>query len=429
MNRPEPGMAPVAIVGAGMAGLACARTLAQGGVAATILEASDGVGGRVRTDVVDGYRLDRGFQVFFTAYPEARAALDYGALRLRAFAPGALVRCEGRFWTVMDPLRRPLSALAGLRAPVGTLRDKARVLRLRRQVLSASLESLFAAPEQTAEAALRGLGFSDRMLDRFFRPFFGGIFLARDLTTSSRMLRFVYRMLAAGDTALPAAGMGAIPQQLAAALPPGAIRLGTRVAAVEPGADAAVLRLEGGESLRAGAVVLATEGDAAAALTRAFPPPRPRPVTCVYFAAERAPLGAPLLALDGEGRGPVTTLAVLSQVAPTYAPPGRQVISATVLGASAESDADLEGRVRGQMAGWFGAEAVARWRHLRTYRIPFAQFDQAPGVLEPARRPVRLGPRLFVCGDHVENASINGAMASGRRAAEAILAAGAGVLR
>jgi protoporphyrinogen oxidase len=417
---------PVAIVGAGLAGLACARTLTQAGVPVTILEATDGVGGRVRTDVVDGFRLDRGFQVFFTAYPEARAVLDYTALDLRAFAPGSLIRAEGRFSRALDPVRRPLAALAGLRAPIGSLRDKANVLRLRRQVLSTSVESIFSAPEQTARAALGAFGFSDRILDRFFRPLFGGIFLEPDLATSSRMLRFVYRMMAEGDTTLPAEGMGAIPRQLSAGLPDGAVRLRARVTAIEPGADSALLLVEGGEWLRAGAVVLATEGDAAAALTGLLPAPRPRPVTCVYFSADRAPLDEPLLVLDGEGGGPVTTLAVPSRVAPAYAPAGGHLISATVLGGQAESDAALEARVRHQLAGWFGAPQVARWRRLKIYRIPFAQFEQTPGVLEPAQRPVRLGPRLFVCGDHVENASINGAMVSGRRAAEAILAAGTG---
>jgi phytoene dehydrogenase-like protein len=376
--------------------------------------------------MVEGFRLDRGFQVFFTAYPEAQALLDYGALELRLFAPGALVRIDGRFYTVMDPLRRPLAALSGLLAPVGSLRDKLNILRLRRQVLSVSVESIFAAPEQTTESVLKEAGFSDRMLDRFFRPFFGGIFLSRDLTTSSRMLRFVYRMLAAGDTALPADGMGAIPRQLAAALPEGTVRLNARVTAIEPGTDSFLILLERGEWLRAGAVVLATEGDTAAALTGELAAPRPRPVVCLYFAADRAPLGEPLLVLDGEGRGPVTTLAVPSLVAPTYAPAGGHLIAATVLGAPAESDAALEACVRSQLAAWFGTAPVARWRHLRTYRIPFAQFDQSPGVLDPPQRPVRLGPRLFVCGDHVENASINGALVAGRRAAEAILAAGVG---
>jgi len=417
---------PVAIVGAGLAGLACARTLAKARVPVTILEATDGVGGRVRTDVVDGFRLDRGFQVFFTAYPEARAVLDYGALDLRAFTPGALIRAEGLFYRALDPVRRLLAALAGVLAPIGSFRDKANVLRFRRQVLSASVESIFSAPEQTTQAALGAFGFSYRILDRFFRPLFGGIFLDPDLATSSRMLRFVYWMLAEGDTTLPAEGMEAIPRQLAAALPEGAVRLRARVTSIELGGHSALLLVEGGERLRAGVVVLATEGDAAAALTGLLPAPKPRPVTCVYFSADRAPLDEPLLVLDGERRGPVTTLAVPSRVAPGYAPAGGHLISATVLGAQGESDAALEARVRRQMGSWFDAAAVARWRRLKIYRIPFAHFEQTSGVLEPPQRPVRLRPRLFVCGDHVENASINGAMVAGRRAAEAILAAGVG---
>ena len=323
----------------------------------------------------------------------------------------------------MDPFRRPFSALSGLLEPVGTLRDKLAVVRLRRQALAGSLEAIFAAPERTTEATLREAGVSDTMLERFFRPFLGGIFLGRDLSTSSRMLYFLYRMLAAGETALPATGMGALPAQIAAALPEGSIRLRARVAAIEKGSGVV---LDTRDWLPAQAVVVATEGHVASCLTGAFAAPVPRSVTCLYFAAHRPPLEDPLLVLDGDGGGPVTNLCVPSRVAPTYAPPGAHLISATVLGSPSEDDRGLEAKVREQLGDWFGPKEVAGWRHLRTYRIPFAQFDQRPGTLQPASRPVRLADGLYVCGDHVENASINGAMAAGRRAAEAVLADGAG---
>jgi len=416
----------VIIIGAGLAGLTCAHTLVRAGMSVAVLEASDGVGGRVRTDLVDGFRLDRGFQVFFTAYPEASRLLDYPALDLRAFEPGALVRFQGHFHTVMDPFRRPLSAMAGLLAPVGTLRDKLAVLRLRRQALATSLEAIWAAPERTTEAALREAGVSDTMLDRFFRPFLGGIFLDRDLSTSSRMLYFVYRMLSAGDTVLPACGMGTIPAQIAAELPEGAIRLRARVTAIGEDGEGRWVRLENRDRLLAGSVIVATEGPEASRLTGAFAPPTPRSVTCLYFAADRPPVDDPLLILDGDGRGPVTNLCVPSRVAPTYAPPGAHLICATVLGSPREDDMALEAKVRAQLGDWFGPKQVSGWRHLQTYRIPFAQFDQRPGTLQPASRPVCLEDGLYLCGDHVENASINGAMAAGRRAAEAVLADGAG---
>jgi phytoene dehydrogenase-like protein len=419
-------MRPITIIGAGLAGLSCAVELTRNRVPCQILEASDGIGGRVRTDLVEGFRLDRGFQVFFAAYPEARRLLDYAALDLRPFIPGSLVHTEGRFYKVLDPFRRPLEALTGLMAPVGTLQDKLAVLRLRSAAIAQSVEEIFAAPEQTTAAWLREAGISDLMLERFFRPFLGGIFLTRDLTTSSRMFTFVYHMLAVGDIALPAEGMGAIPAQLAARLPAGAIALRSPVARVARIGDELWIVLANGNRLTADTVVVATDGPAAAKLTRLLQAPEPRAAACLYFAVLDPPVTEPLLVLDGDGAGPVTTLCVPSLVADSYAPAGSHLVSAAVPGAPELDDAALEAATREQMAGWFGAAAVARWRHLRTYRIPFAQFDQRPGVLEPPHRPVRLAPGLYVCGDHVEQASINGALAAGRRAAEALLTDRAG---
>ncbi len=411
------------MVGAGLAGLTCARVLHAAGHQVAVLERADGVGGRVRTDTVDGFRLDRGFQVFFTAYPEARALLDFQALDLRRFRPAARVRHGGAFSLLADPFREPSALLDSLRSPVGTALDKLRVLRLRQRALMLTLHEIFSAPERTTLEELQALGFSPAMIDRFFRPFLGGIFLDPALSTSSRMLYFVYRMLSEGDTAVPAAGMGAIPAQLAAGLPPGAVTLHARVCGLvrEQGRVVGVRR-EDGATAAASAVVVATGAEDVAGVDGPPPPVRPRDVSCVYFGAPRAPLPGPVLALDGDGQGPVVNLSVMSEVAPGYAPPGQHLVACVVMGVPAADDDALERDVRQQMRQWFGTEAVASWRHLRTYRIPWAQFDQSPGTLEPAGRPVRAGDGLYLCGDHVEQASINGAMAAGRRAAEAVLA-------
>ena len=407
----------VVIVGAGLAGLACALRLHEAGAGVRVLEASDGVGGRVRTDVVDGFRLDRGFQVLLTAYPETRRVLDYAALDLRPFLPGALVRRAGRFHELSDPWRQPGRAWRSLTAGVGSLADRLRMARFRGRVRRGSLEDLFRRPETSAAERLHAEGFSAGMIDAFFRPFFGGVLLDRSLGASSRMLEFVFRMMAEGDVALPAAGMGAIPEQMARRLPEGTLRLGARVAAVSP----REVRLDSGETIAGDAVVVATDGPEAARLA-SLPAPGSRPVTCLYFAAESAAVAAPILVLDGDGTGPVNNLCFPSQVAPSYAPDGAALVSASVVGGAA-SDAGhdaLEAAVRRQIEGWFGAE-VRAWRHLRTCRIHHAQPEQRPGTLEPVERPVRLESGLFVCGDHRDTASLHGAMLSGRRAAEAIL--------
>jgi phytoene dehydrogenase-like protein len=407
----------VYVVGAGLAGLRCARRLHERGVTATVLEAGDAVGGRVRTDRVDGFLLDRGFQVLLTAYPEARSVLDYRELELHPFYPGALVWTGGRFVTVADPFRRRLDGLRTLVASVGGLGDKLKLASLRRRVVAGSLEELFARPEISTGQALARDGFSDEMVDRLLRPLFGGLLLDRELGASSRMFEFLYRMLALGEAALPTRGMAAIPEQLANGLPPGCVHLGQKVAEVGDGG----LVLAAGERLRARAVVVATDGPTATGLLGEGAAPASAAACCLYFAADRAPIDEPVLVLDGDGAGPVNHLCVPSAVAPTYAPAGAALVSATVLERPGlPRGADLEAAVLGQLADWFGSSVVG-WRHLATYQIPHAQPAQPPGALDPPARPVRVRPGVYVCGDHRDNASIDGALTSGRRAADAVL--------
>lgn len=400
----------VLIVGAGVAGLCCARQLVERGLTPLLLEAGDAPGGRVRTDEVDGFRLDRGFQVLLTAYPEARRVLDYGALDLRRFHPGALIRKGGRLRKLSDPLRRPRDAFATLLAPVGGLRDKLRIAKLRRDSRKGSLEELLARPAVASRAALADRGFSGEMVRGFLAPFLGGIFLEGELATSSRMLEFVFRMFSEGAAALPARGMGEIPRQLAAGLPKGSIRTGVRVRSVGP--DEVVL--EDGETLSASAVVAAVEGPEASRLLGGIRDPGSRSVTCMQFAAPAAPVRGPWLVLDGEGSGPVNNLCVPSEVSPDYAPTGRALVSASILREGVGED-----EVRSQMRDWFGPEADA-WEHLRTDRIRHA-LPARPAALaeDPADEPA-LPDGLFVAGDHRATPSLQGAMESGRLTADRV---------
>lgn len=406
----------VIVVGAGLAGLACARVLREAKLRVRVLEASDGVGGRVRTDTVDGFRLDRGFQVLLTAYPEARSVLDYPALQPRAFMPGAKVWRGGRLHTLADPWREFWRAATHVFNPVGTLVDKLNMVELRQQALAGTLEDVWHRPQRTSLEYLQRLEFSDAMIDAFFRPFLGGIFLERELETSSRFLEFVFRMFATGDTVVPARGMGAIAEQLAAGLPGDVVSLYTSVSEVWGHR----VRLDSGEALESDAVVVAADAPSAAGLLLGMPQPRTRRVTCLYFAAPEPPVEGPWLVLNGDAVGPVNNLAVMSEVAPEYAPQGQALISVSVVGES-PSPESLEARVREQLRGWFGG-AVDGWRHLRTYDIPHALPAMTAEVLAEPHRPVRLSSGLYVCGDHRDSASIEGALVSGRRAAEALLA-------
>jgi glycine/D-amino acid oxidase-like deaminating enzyme len=381
----------VIVVGAGIAGLTCARFLREAGRHVTVLEASDGVGGRVRTDRVDGFLLDRGFQVLLTAYPEVEALLDKDALELCSFARGAIVRHEGRWRRVTDPRESPLGALRSLAGPVVSLRDAVATTRLLR-----------GRGDRTTVDALRSSGLSTTADERFFRPFLRGITLDPELATTSRFTRFTLRMFAQGPAAVPAQGMGAIAEQLAEGLD---VRLSTRVA----GVGAGTVAIEGGSQLAARAVVVASAG------LLDGPAHGWNGVSTVYFEAPRPPFPGPWLVLDGESDGPVNELVAMSEVSPDVAPPGRALVSASVLG---DKEPDLDA-VRAQLGGWFGREVDA-WRHLRTYTIPEA-LPAWPAGTELARE-ARLVPGLYACGDHREHPSLNGAMASGRKAAEAILA-------
>ncbi|MBK1717465.1 protoporphyrinogen/coproporphyrinogen oxidase [Thiocystis violacea] len=402
----------VIVIGAGLSGLACALTLRDSGLEPLVLEASDVVGGRLRTDRREGFRLDRGFQVLQTWYPEARRFLDYERLDLRPFYPGALIRTQGRLHRVSDIWRRPLRLPEMLGSPIGTLTDKLRLLGLRRRCLKGDLESLYGRPEQTALERLRALGFSERMIERFFKPFFSGVFFDPDLAVSSRTFEFVFRAFALGDTALPALGMGEIPAQLAARLPQERVRVGCRVARVQ---EREVIT-QSGERLNARAIVIATEGRETA---RLLGEPQPsasasRGTTCLYFGARQPPIAGPFLILNGEGRGYINSLLCPSNLSNHYAPPGYSLIAVNIQGADHNPDA-LETHVRGELKGWLGHQ-VREWRRLAVYRIPHALPAQGPPVFYPGNRELRRSHWLWTCGEYRTAPSIQWALHSGRRA-------------
>jgi phytoene dehydrogenase-like protein len=405
----------VLIVGGGLAGLACAIRLHEAGARPFIFEASDGVGGRVRTDPVDGFLLDRGFQVFLDAYAEAGDLLDKQSLDLRAFRPGALIHKTSGMQRVMDVFREPRHLIESALAQVGSLADKLRVARLRWRLMRMTTEEIAGHDDMTTESYLQRAGFSAAMIDGFFRSFYGGIFLERELQTSSRMFEFTFKMFSQGSATLPARGMGEIPRQLASRLPSDTIRLNAKVRNIQLGN----ITLESGEQFHGDAVVVATDASTAAALVSGGPTGGPvwRSVSCLYFAAARSPLGESIIALNGTGSGLVNNVCVPSDLAPDYAPPGRALVSVSVLGTVIL--ADLESRVLAELEAWFGG-AVREWRHLRTYRIERALPRQAPGTGFTGAG-FRQEAGVYLCGDHLWSASIEGAIISGLRTADAIL--------
>jgi len=403
----------VLIVGAGMAGLTCALYLKRAGIDATLLEAGDGVGGRVRTDTHDGFQFDRGFQILLTAYPETNRLLDYNALQLKTFRSGALIRQDGDWTRLLNPLREPESVLKTLFSTAGNLGDKLNIVRLITRTAGLSAQDFFHQEATTTQQFLREYGYSERMINTFFRPFFGGVFLEDRLTTSSNFFEFCFRYFYTGDAAVPAAGIGAIPAQLAAQLAPGQVRLNTAVSQVQEGQ----VILADGQTLSADVVVLAV--DAAAADRLLGRPASDRTfnrTTTTYFAAPASPQPDRLLMLNPDRQSVVHNLCVLSDVAPAYAPAGQSLISVSTQGLTSVDEAALTRQIQQELKSWFG-EAVEQWSYLRTYHLPEALPAYGP---ESRHAPLRLSDGLYQCGDQAAYPSLNAAMETGRKVAEAI---------
>ncbi|NHN47599.1 FAD-dependent oxidoreductase [Halostella sp. JP-L12] len=426
--------ATVVVAGGGLAGLVAARHLAAAGVDVRLFEREDEVGGRVRTDREDGFTFDRGFQVLFTDYPAAERELDFDALDLRAFTPGACIARPGERSILSDPLRDIGALTDSVFNREVRLRDKWLTLQLRRELSKKSREAIFEGPDRSIREYLRDYGFSEAFVENFAAPFYGGITLDRSLSTSKRVFEYTFRALSNGSIAVPARGMAAIPEQIAsrAEAAGAAVETDAAVDAVDAGGsgDGAatgggpVTVSVGGETVDADAAVVATDPQSARDLAGvgAIPTEARSCVTQYYAypALKRLDAGKRLI-LNAGGADP-NHVVDISAVAPEYAPDDTTLLSATFLGEREESDAELEDLTREALAGWYPEHSFADLELVRTERVPFAQFDQPPGFRETlpgVRAPD--GP-VYLAGDYTGWSSINAALESGRRAAEAALA-------
>jgi phytoene dehydrogenase-like protein len=403
---------PVLVVGAGVAGLTCALDLMAANVPVTVLEGSDAVGGRMRTDRQDGFLLDRGFQVFNTAYPQVKRRLNLRALELRPFTAGALLQTGDRRLRFSDPTRQPAGAIDLLRGRLGGLADVLNVARLSAGDMFLPVSLIKHQPDRTTFAALSEAGISPELCELFFRPFLSGVFLEDELETSARFFHLVWRSFLRGTLCLPRRGIQAVPEQLAAALPEGTVQLDTPVTAL----TSEGVGLADGTEIPAQAVIVATgAADAGRLFEGVLPVPATRTVTTFYHAAAASPLAEPTLLLDTERK--ITNTVVLSEVSDTFAPAGRALISSSVLGDASGREPD----VRNRLAELYGTD-TAGWEHLATYVVPGAL--PAMPAPHPLSQPTRISPGRYVCGDHRATGSVQGAMASGTRAAREFLASG-----
>jgi phytoene dehydrogenase-like protein len=412
----------VVVVGAGLAGLGCASDLAAAGATVRVLEASDGVGGRMRTDQQAGFLLDRGFQVFNTSYPQVKRRMDLRALQLRAFTPGMLLHTSHGRVRFTDPTRQPRQAGDLLTGRLARPRDLAALTLLTARDMFGPVGRIRHGRDQTTLAALKRAGISGDLIDQLFRPFLAGVFLEDELETSSRFFHLVWRSMLRGTLCLPRRGIQAVPEQLAAALPPGTIRLDTPVSQLT---GEGVLLGDGSER-PADTVVVATGAVAAARLLPGLKVPATRTVTTLYHAVPVSPLTEPTLVVDTERE--ILNTSVLTEVTPSYASDGRALISTSVLGTGdtsalgtrAEGPGGLEAAVRGRLAVIYQTD-TAGWEHLASYTVEGALPVMAAPY--PLTRGSRVGPGRYVCGDHRATGSVQGALASGARAAREVLAA------
>ncbi len=406
----------VVIIGAGMAGLSAAVCLQNEGLNVKVLEASNTIGGRLQTDYIDGFLLDKGFQVLLTAYPEVQRFLEFDALDLKTFLPGALVFFNEKIHRLADPFRQPLNIFPTLLSPIATWRDKIKTIALRNRHKRLSIEQIFEQPEVPLSQYLDSWSFSPRYLQTFFYPLLRGIMLDYDLNVSSRQFEFIFKMLAEDMVALPSNGMAAIPRQMATRLLTDTIQTNTQVQKIEKNK----LKTDSGQTFEANIILMATDPKNARKLLGETIPEVPMSGTCcLYFSTDQSPIDEPFLVLNGENEGIVNHLCVPSLLQPNYAPKGRQLVSVSVVKPTQMSEVDLLAAVKKELRRWFKKD-VRYWEHLQTYHLPDALPRFSRLNLPSNNKITPLLPNIYVCGDYMWNPSLNGAMAAGRCTADAI---------
>ncbi|WP_395063139.1 NAD(P)/FAD-dependent oxidoreductase [Flavobacterium sp.] len=407
----------ITIIGAGISGLTAAVYLHQNGFNIQIIEASDRAGGRIKTDVVNGFRLDRGFQVLLTEYPECKALLNYKKLNLKRFLPGATVLYDGGQFEIADPFRRPSATFSTLFAPVGSIKDKINTLFLKNKLVKITIPEIFNQKEEPTLSQLSKYGFSDKMINRFYKPFFSGIFLENELSTSNRMFDFVMKMFSQGDAAIPELGMEEIPKQLAAILPKDTIKYNVKVTNIQNN----TIETENGSIFTSDKIIIATEATGFAKRYLPETQTKSHQVTNIYFQANGAPTNKAVVILNAsKNKKWVNNLSVMTNLSSSYAPKGKVLLSVSINGIVDIEEEVLASNIKNELKQWFGNQ-VENWELLKIYKINYALPNLKSLKENNFESDFKINENLFICGDHLLNGSINAAMKSGRTVAENII--------
>ena len=401
------------IIGAGISGLIAAQVLENYGYAPTVIEATDRVGGRVKTDRVNGYQLDHGFQVLLSAYPAAQKYLDYEALDLQPFLPGASIFKSSKQKIIGDPLRNLSLLFPTLFSGIGTFSDKFKILKLNQKLKKKTLQAIFSETEQSTLGYLEKLGFSNGIITDFFKPFFSGIFLETQLETSSRMFEFVYKMFGEGQATLPKAGIEAIPKQLLTNLKTTSFRYNTKVESLKDGE----ITLKDGTKLKSHYTIVATE---ASGLISNLKQQSTAWKSCVtlYFETNSRVIDQKLIGLIPKSGAFINNVFYNTSLE-TDTDPQNELLSVTVIDTQGLSNASLIEAVKTELNECCGITAT---NFIKLYNIPKALPKLRDLKYEMTPSETRLTDSLFLAGDTQLNASLNAAMISGERAALGVIA-------
>jgi protoporphyrinogen oxidase len=400
------------IIGAGISGLIAAKVLEQNGIDPIIIEATDRVGGRVKTDIVNGYQLDHGFQVLLTSYPAAKCYLDYDALELQRFLPGASIFKNNKQKVIGDPLRDFSLLFSTVFSGIGNLSDKTKILKLNRFLKKKTIEQIFEEKEQTTADYLKNYGFSNEIICDFFTPFFSGIFLETKLETSSRMFEFVYKMFGHGDAAIPKGGIEEIPKQLKESLKKTTFQFNTSVQEVKEGK----IILTNGKELESDSTIIATEPSKLVA-NMANQSVEWKSCVTLYFETEKRIINKPLIGLISKKGKLVNNIFYYTSLK-SNSNGSKQLLSVTVVDSQQLNDKELLKKVKEELAIYCNIQSCDYLAH---YSIPFALPNLTNLQYEMLPSETHLTPTILLAGDTQLNGSLNAAMIAGERAALALI--------